>query len=126
MVKLILFVHENAEDPGDRLIQSIKANFKDIPIDVCTDVKKLEKTLPPNWRGVSIQRIFILLMDCDERLEQLFPFVDLLERERILIVLSNSNQASIKKANRFYPRYTTQISNEYRDAIDVVNKMIKN
>jgi hypothetical protein len=126
MVKLILFVHKNAQAPGDRLIQSIKANFKDIPIDVCTDVKGLEKTLPPNWRGVSLQRIFILLMDCDERLEQVFPFVDLFERERILIVLPDSNQASIKKTSRFYPRYTTQISNEYRDVIDVISKMIQN
>ncbi|MCP4550939.1 MAG: hypothetical protein GY834_02615, partial [Bacteroidetes bacterium] len=70
------------------------------------------------------KEVFILLADSKRRLSKLTSLIDLLENNRIVLIIPDDSKATVSTALQFFPRYFTIINDTYNDLCEVLIKMI--
>lgn len=124
MVKLILYVHRDAGDPGARFINEIQQQFDDVTVVICDGIQCLEKNFDMSKHAGLGRRIFVLFVDNDDRLAQLYDRVELFTGERVVALLPENTKKYLTRINKFYPKYTSLINEPYTDVSSVLKKMI--
>ena len=70
--------------------------------------------------------IAVLLPDNSIELEDLLAIQDLLERARIILILPDRNEDTIKKGFALFPRYLTYVDANFDWVAAVLHKMLSN
>lgn len=122
-MNLILFVHKDDSKNGVILKNIIEKRFKENQIEIFQTFNTFKSRL----KQISIydKEIFILLADSKKRLTELTSLIDLLNDRRIILILSDDSKATTHIAHQFFPRFLTNISDNYKDLCSVLNKMVK-
>ncbi len=122
-MNLILFIHQNASKAGDSLKKTIDQNFPETKLQMYNSHKTLKNQLK-KYSTFSEKDIFILMADSPDRLDQLSSMIDLMEDNRILLILPDESKETLSKASQFFPRFFTPVSDTYDDLCSVLNKII--
>ena len=123
-MNLILFIHEDASNNGELFKKTIDQQFKDLKIDTYRTINSFKEKL----KQVSnyLEKVFILFVDSKNRLDELTSLIDLMERQRIILILPDNSRPVISASHQFYPRYFTFMSDTYSDLCAVIDKMTIN
>ncbi len=124
-MKLILFFHHNAYQTGVTFKEAIEKKFNKTQCQTVQTFNALKERLKqvPSFED---REIFIIIADSLERLNELASLIDLMEDKRLILILPDKSKATLSKASHFFPRFFTQISDNYDVLCSVLNKMITN
>ena len=125
MVKLIPYIHRETGESGRRFLNTIQENFGDVVIELCDDLDALEKVAQVTDLPGHGKKIFILYVDSETRLTQLYEHVDMFDGERVIALIPENKKTFLIRVNRFYPRFTGMIDGSFLDVIAVLQKMIQ-
>ena len=70
------------------------------------------------------REILVLLADTRERLEDLTGLGDLLEDNRLILVVPDGEPGTLSAAHRLFPRFVTPVADRYDDLCCVIDRMI--
>ena len=74
---------------------------------------------------LSGQEIFVLLAETRQRLEEFISLADLLEDNRLVLVVPDNAPETLSRAQLLFPRFFTSVSERYDDLCSVVKQMIQ-
>jgi hypothetical protein len=123
MMRLIVFIHQDASSKGEIFKKVIDKNFKGLKVLSLHTFNALKARLKKG-SGFIEEEILILFAESRNRLYELASLIDLLEGKRIILILPDESKATLSETSRFFPRFFTPISETYDDLCDVLNKMI--
>ncbi len=124
MIQLILYIHHQADEAGQRLQRGVEQRFQAFPRLICPDLETLKQHLKRPVRYGDLN-IFILLGDTRDRLEQLHQLNDYYDDKKLLLILPDNEQATYASGFRLYPRFVTLKADFEIYLYDVLEKMIE-
>lgn len=119
---LILFIHQEAAHQGEALHTKMTQNFGVNSIQAVHTINALTHILKQPV-GCD-QKVYVLLADSLQRLQELYSLFTLLDGRRIVLVIPDDTKETISLAHQFYPRFFTYSNTAYDDLCAVLYKMM--
>ena len=119
-MKLLLYA-KDSNGAGHRLRDLLEPFERMVEIETHHTIDSLAQgLLPPKFEGI----IVLLLLSTKKELMELQSIRDLLHRVRIIIVLPDREKETTFMGHSFYPRYMSNIDNNFHDVTAVLGKML--
>ena len=120
MPVILLFYTRQWEEPAERLGRLIQSSLPGDGIEIYRTIGSFLHRLqhPPD-----IPFVIVLLAAGEEDLSNLYALHLLLEGTRLILVLPDQGEETLKAAHRLRPRYITYTHNDFNDLVGVIQKM---
>lgn len=123
-LNLAIFTHEESENFGRNLIDSISACHIPQSVQRIRAIADLEAHLKHPGENNRGKEILVLLAESRERLEQLSGLGDLLEDSRLILVVPDETPGTLSTAHRLFPRFVAPMANGYDELCSVIQRMM--
>lgn len=123
-MNIILFYHTDTATIGKRFKNSITENFGDAAIEsfhTIAELKRRVKTGPDFFTD----QVYVVLVDSRRRLFELVLSFGSAEVKNLILILPEQSRQIMQMAMLLSPRFTTSISDEYKDLHLVLKLMLK-
>jgi hypothetical protein len=77
-------------------------------------------------KSMSDLTIAVLLAENQEELLDILSIRDLLNGVRIILILPDRKEDTIRKGHSLYPRFLNYVDGDFKNVVDVLAKMLKN
>ena len=119
-MKTILFINNNANGVGERLLGAIDSQVSEVALDIYCRMGCLSDRLKQLGHGVTTA---VLLATSKEELMRIYALKDLFDGIRKIIILPDGEQVTISLAHKLYPRFLSYIDSDFSDVAAVLKKM---
>lgn len=120
MTLLIYSTKTNGSE--ERFLRIIELLLPEEKLKFCRSIDDLSNELR---QPAFIPRIVILFASSTEELEDFFPIRELLEDTKIILIVPDTNPATLLKGHILRPRFLSDYNSDFVDIAAVVGKMIK-
>ncbi len=119
----LIFYAGKANEVSQRLQNSIQPIISKNKIKISRSIKELSHSLIHTGTNNTLT---LLLATGKKDLDDLLAIRDLLVNVRCILILPDDDRQTIAKGLKFYPRFTSTISSDFKDVSAVLVKMLKN
>ena len=119
--KVILYARKKGAD-SKRLQNLIASLVPEYNLEINRSIKRLSHSLS---HSLTYSTLVVLLATSEEELQALLAIYDLLVNIRIILILPDDEKETLAKGRRFYPRFISNISSDFKDVGAVVEKILK-
>jgi hypothetical protein len=119
---ILLFYTKQWEEPMERLEKLIQSSLPGDGIEIYRTMHGFLHRLqhPPE-----IPFVIVLFAAGEEELSDIYALHLLLEGTRLILVLPDQGEETLKVAHRLRPRYITYTDHDFTDLVGVIQKMAK-
>ncbi len=122
-MNIVLFIHQTSSKKGISLKNTLDTNFPKTKLQILNTYEELKKELK-KCNDFSEKKIYILLADSSDRLNQLASMITFMEDKHIILILPDESNKTLSKASQFFPRFFTPLNETYHDLLSVLNNII--
>jgi hypothetical protein len=123
MLKLVLFIHQESGQMGDRLKDAIGHAFTTVPQEYCDSIDGLKDCLKhPAPYGA--KTLYMVFADTIERLNRLAGLEEYLEDRRLVLILPDNEASTWSTGLKLRPRFLASVHGSLNDVVAVLSKMI--
>jgi len=120
----VLLYAKDADGAGIRLQRVIEAFVLKDRLEVYRDIDNLSRRFR-RPKGDVDRIILVLLTTSPQDLQSMVPIQKLLTDVRIIMVLPDRSEDTVKAGHRFLPRFVTYLDNDFVEIGAVLNKMLR-
>jgi hypothetical protein len=118
----LLIYSTGTEGAGERLIKVIELLLPEKKFELCRSIDDLSKRLR---QPVFNPTIAILLASSMEELQDILSIGELLEDTKIILIVPDTNPATVAKGHTLRPRFLSNCNSDFVDVAAVLGQMIR-
>lgn len=118
---IIILFYSDKNGPGERLLSDIQAKIHGHWIEVDQTLKDLSDRF---HYPLLDRAIMVFVAESREQLEGLISMGHFFRDVPMLLVLPDSEPATISMGHRLYPRFVTYVDSDFSDLVSVLSKLI--
>ncbi len=123
MMRFIIYYDKEISRLGSILIKSVQDKWDGIAIEIIKSIRGIEGRMKSG--GCFDNAIFLFLIYSKSRLIELIHFNHLIDDKKIILVVPDESEETMRLSIQLCPRYIAKISDNYNDLHLVLGKMLK-